>query len=163
MATPQEKAQELCTKTEWDTISNSFPPRMGELSSAVLKKAANRVRRFIEKEKTEPGESGRLAVFEEALKRLEEGRASADEGEGETAKLAARREKEKAARDRQKSVNDRRKEVKTKLKEKADKEKAEKEGEPKEDGKENKSGPQGVRKHLQAAAKPGAKSGFRKV
>lgn len=161
MATSQEKAQELCTKTEWDTVSNSFGPRIGELSPAVLKKAANRVRRFIEKEKAEPGDAGRLAVFEEALNRLEEGRASADEGDN--AKLAARREKEKAARDRQKSGNDRRKEVKTKLKEKADKEKAEKEGEPKEDGKEKKAGPQGVRKHLQAAAKSGTKSGFRKV
>lgn len=160
MATTQEKAQELCSKTEWDTIVNSFPPRLAELSQAVLKKQANRVRRFLEKEKAEPGTDGRLALFEEALKRLEEARASEDT---DNAKLAARREKEKAARDRQKSVNDRRKEVKTKLKEKADKEKAEKEGEPKEDGKEKKAGPQGVRKHLQAAAKSGTKSGFRKV
>ena len=161
MATAQDKAQELCSKTEWDTIVNSFPPRVSELAPAVLKKQANRVRRFLDKEKAAPQAEGRLAMFEEALQRLEAARPQED---GENEKLVSRREKEKAARERTKSVVDRRNEVKTKLKEKADKEKAEKEGEPKDDGKEKKGGGKGVRGNLQAAAKRSqGKIGSRKV
>jgi hypothetical protein len=160
MATSQDKAQELCSKTEWDTIVNSFPPKVGELTPAVLKKQANRVRRFLDKEKAQPQADGRVAMFEEALSRLEAARPSE---EGESDKLAARREKEKAARERNKSVADLRKEVKTKLKEKADKEKAEKEGDS-ADSKDKKSTSQGVRGHLQAAAKRSqGKIGSRKV
>ena len=161
MAISQDKAQELCSKTEWDTIVNSFPPRVSELSPAVLKKQANRVGRFLEKEKaTESASAERLALFAEALERLQAARPE----EGDNEKLAARREKEKVAREREKSVRDRRQEVKTKLQEKADKEKAEKEGEPKEDGEKKKSGGKGVRGHLQAAAKRSqGKIGTRKV
>ncbi len=148
MATTQDQAKELCVSSEWNTVVNSFPPRVSELSPAVLKKQAARVRRFIEKEKAEPGAAGRLALFEEALKRFEEARP-AEEGENE--KLAARRVKEKAARDREKAVRDRRGEVKTKLHEKAEKEKLEKEGPPKEIDEEKKAG-KGVRANLRAFA-----------
>jgi hypothetical protein len=161
MATSQEKAQQLCSKTEWDTLVNSFPPRLSELPPAVLKKQANRVRRFLDKEKaSESGTAERIALFEEALQRLEAARP-AEAGENE--KLAARREKEKIAREREKSLRARRQEVKAKLQEKADKEKAEKEGEPKEEDAKKKTGVKGVRAHLQAAARSQGKIGTRKV
>lgn len=150
MAISQEQAEKLCSKTEWDTVVNSFPPKLNELSAAVLKKQANRVRRFLDKERGASDSDDRLALFEQALERLNGARS--DESENNE-KLAARREKEKAAFEREKAVRDRRKEVKTKLKEKADKEKAEKEGEPKEENKEKKAG-KGIRANLRANARP---------
>lgn len=147
MATTQDQAKELCSSSEWNTVVNSFAPRVSELTPAVLKKQAARVSRFLEKEKAAPGAAGRVALFEEALKRFEDARPS---NEGENEKLAARRVKEQAARDREKAVRDRRGEVKTKLHEKAEKEKLEKEGPPKELDEEKKVG-KGVRAHLQAA------------
>ena len=162
MAISQDKAQELCSTTEWNTLENTFPPRVGELAPAVLKKQANRVKRFIEHEKKSPRGAEHLAMLEEALQRLEAARP-ADDAANE--KLAARREKEKAAFERAKDVRDRRHEVKTKLKEKADKEKAEKEGKTEEDAAEKKkSGGKGVRAQLQAAGKHSqGKIGQRKV
>jgi hypothetical protein len=159
MAIAEDKAQELCSKSEWETVVTSFPPRLESLSAATLKKQANRIRRFLDKEKAQPGAEGRLALFEEALARLEAGRTAEESKE----KLSARREKEKAAREREKSLRERRNEVRTRLQEKAEKEKAEKEGPPKDDDGAKKSGPQGVRKHLQAAAQSGKKTGMRKV
>jgi hypothetical protein len=161
MAISQEKAQQLCSTTEWNTLENSFPPRLGELAPAVLKKQANRVRRFLEQEKKASSEGDRVAMLAEALERLEQARPQEEQSED---KLAARREKEKAARERNKAVRERRTEVKSKLKEKADKEKLEKEGPPSEDGKEKKSG-KGLRAQLQAAAAPRSqgKIGTRKV
>lgn len=162
MAIAQDKAQELCDKTEWSTVVNSFPPRLGELAPNVLKKQANRVRRFLEQEQKTPGAEGRLALFEEALQRLEEARGEVPKDE---AKLTVRREKEKAAEARKKGVRDQRHEVRTKLQEKAEKEKAEKEGENKDESdKPKKSGGRSVRAHLQAAgAARQAKAGPRKV
>ncbi len=162
MAIAQDKAQELCDKTEWSTVVNSFPPRLGELTPNVLKKQANRVRRFIEQEQKTPGAEGRLALFEEALQRFEETRGEVPKDE---AKMAARREKDKATEARKKSVRDQRHEVRTKLQEKAEKEKAEKEGESKDESdKPKKSGGRSVRSHLQAAgAAHQAKAGPRKV
>lgn len=164
MAIALDKAQELCDKTEWSTVVNSFPPRLGELAPNVLKKQANRVRRFLEQEQKSPGAEGRLALFEEALKRLEEARGEVPKDE---AKVVARREKEKAAEARKKNVRDQRQDVRAKLQEKAEKEKAEKEGESKDDSadKPKKSGGRSVRAHLQAAGATvrQAKAGSRKV
>ncbi len=163
MAIAQDKAQELCDKTEWSTVVNSFPPRVDELAPNVLKKLANRVRRSLELEEKTPGADGRLALFQEALKRLEDARGEVSKDDE---KLAVRREKEKAAEARKKGVRDQRTDVRGKLQEKADKEKAEKEGEPKEDAadKVKKSGGRSIRNNLQAAgAARQGKIGTRKV
>lgn len=163
MAIAQDKAQELCDKSEWSTVVNSFPPRLGELAPNVLKKQANRVRRFLELEEKTPGAEGRLALFQEALQRLEEARGEVAKDEE---KFAIRREKEKIAEARKKGVRDQRQDVRTKLQEKADKEKAEKEGEAKDEAadKPKKSGGRSVRSHLQAAgASRQGKIGTRKV
>lgn len=158
MAITQDKAQALCSKTEWDTLQNSFPPKLNELSPSVLKKQANRIRRFLDKAKAESADAERLALFEEALRRIE---AARGDDEQSNDKLAARRAQEKAAQEREKALRDKRKDVKTKLLEKAEKEKSEKEGEPKENDKPQKSG-KGIRANLQANARP-AKTGLRKV
>lgn len=163
MATSQEQAQSLCDTTEWNTLVNSFPPRLGELAPNVLKKHANRVRRFLEQEQQRPGTAGRKEIFEEALKRLEETRGQVPKDE---AQAAVRRGKDKAREARRKDVREQRREIRTKLQEKAEKERAEKEGESKDESsdKPKKSGGSSVRAHLQAAgAAHQAKSGFRKV
>lgn len=163
MAISQEQAQQLCDTTEWNTLVNSFPPRLGELAPNVLKKHANRIRRFLEQEHKSPAAAGRLELFEEALKRLEEARGEVPKDE---AKAAARREKDKASEARRKDVREQRREIRAKLQEKADKERAEKEGESKDEStdKPKKGGKSSVRSHLQAAgAAHQAKSGFRKV
>jgi hypothetical protein len=119
-----EDAKSLCSETEWKTVSNSFAPKLNELSPSVAKKQANRVQRFLEKAKTEDGGEKRVEVFTESLERLRE--VQPDKGESE--KLVTRRQKEQAAREKAKEVRAHRNEVRTKLKEKAEEEKAEKEG-----------------------------------
>ncbi len=162
MAIAQDKAQELCDTTEWNTVVTSFPPKLAELAPNAAKKQANRVRRFLEQEQKSPGAEGRLALFQEALARLEEARGEVSKDD---AKLSARREKEKAAEARKKGVRDQRHEVRTKLAEKAEKEKAEKEGESKDESdKPKKSGGRSLRANLQAAgAARQGKIGTRKV
>ena len=161
MAISQDKAQELCSKPEWDTVTKTFAPRIEELTASVLKKNANRIRRFLEKEKTQPDSAQRVAVFEEALQRIEAQTPAQDDT---NSKLEARRIKEKAARDKAKAIADKRAEVKTKLKEKADKEKAEKEGADAANDNKEKSNSGGVRSRLQDAGKhTQGKIGSRKV
>lgn len=158
MPVSKEKAQSLCSTTEWNTVENSFPPKISTLKPSAAKKNANRVRRFLSKAEADKA-SELVAVFSEALERFLElapKKASATR--------SARREKERAAREKAKELNAHRAEVREKLLKKAEEEKAEKEGEPSEDGKTKKKGNK-TRGRLQAAAgasSPG-RTGTRKV
>lgn len=159
MSISKDKAEELCSKTEWDTLGNTFPPKVDELKGSVAKKHSNRVRRFLDKEQAEDGAPvDRVKMFEEALERLE----PLIPAKAENPKLEARREKEKAAREKAKEVRDHRTEVKEKLIEKAEKEK-EKEGGADESNEKTSTG-NSVRSRLQSAGKhTQGKIGSRKV
>lgn len=117
MTITQEKACELCNKTEWATLEKSFPPRLDELSTAIAKKQANRVRRFLDEERGQPQSETsevRQMIFEEALRRLEARLPDKDDDA-----KAAKREKEKAQRERSKALREQQIAVKAKLQEKA--------------------------------------------
>jgi hypothetical protein len=127
----KEDAQSLCSQTEWNTLVNSFPPKLSELSASVAKKQANRVRRFLTKEEGSDADKKRVSLFSEALDRL----APLLPAKDEDPKATARREKAKAAKDKVKAERDHRAEVREKLIKKAEEEKAEQEGEESTDGK----------------------------
>lgn len=152
MPVSKEKAESLCSKTEWNTVVNSFPPKVDNLKPSAAKKNANRVRRFLEK-----AEGEQATVLTEALERFQ---ALAPTKDSTTA--AARREKEKAAREKAKQANSHRAEVREKLLKKAEEEKAEKEGESDDEGKSKPR--KTTRSRLQAAkAKKSGRIGTRKV
>lgn len=152
MPVSKEKAEALCTPTEWKTVVNSFPPKLAELEPSVVKKNASRIGRFLTKAQAEE-DSERATVLQEALDRLQ---AKAPEKK-EDEKVAARRKKEKRARKKAQEQKEHRAEVREKLLQKAEEEKAEKEGsdqndeaEPDDEVKETR--PKGTRAKLQAAA-----------
>lgn len=130
-----EEAQGHCSTTEWNTVSNSFPPKLESLTPAVLKKQANRVQRFLDKAEKDSDSKERIAVFSEALKRLQ---AQQPEKE-DNAKLQARRAKEQAAKEKAQEERNKRTEVREALLKKEE-EKAAKEGDAASEGKDKIAG-----------------------
>ena len=93
MTITENKAQGLCSATEWKTVVKSFPPKLSELGASGAKKSANRIARFLEKAESE-GAQDRVRVMREALDRL---RDLVPDKSGSD-KQSARRRKEKNAR-----------------------------------------------------------------
>jgi hypothetical protein len=154
MSVSKDKAQSLCTPTEWKTVVNSFPPKLSDLGSSVAKKNASRIARFLSKAEND-GESERVTVLQEALERLQ---AAAPDKKDED-KLSVRRQKEKKAREKAQEQKSHRAEVREKLLQKAEEEKAEKEKSEDENAEgesevdeAKESRPKGTRARLQAAA-----------
>ncbi len=158
MSISLEDAQALCSETEWKTLIHSYPPKISDLAPSAAKKHGNRIRKFLSKEESAEGDKKRIAVFSEALERLD----ALVPDKADKAKLEARREKEKAARERIKSVKDKRSDVRDRLLKKAEEEKAEKEGttDGKSDKKAAASGVSGVK---QSGKRSQGKIGSRKV
>ena len=119
-----DDTQKLCTKTEWNTLVNTFPPKVKELKASVAKKQANRVTKFLNIEEAGDGDKKRIAAFKEALERLAEMLPAKSDND----KKAARRAKEKKAKERIQQEKAKRTKVRERLVEKAEKEKAEAEG-----------------------------------
>ena len=130
-----EDAQGHCSTTEWNTVCNSFPPKIESLSASVLKKQANRVQRFLEKAEKASDSKERIAVFTEALGRLQAQQPNKEDN----TKLQARRAKEQAARDKAKEERAKRSDVREALLKKEE-EKAAKEGEGSTDAKDKIAG-----------------------
>lgn len=121
MPISKDDAQALCSKTEWNTVEASHPPKLSKLSGSAAKKQANRVKRFLAKEESGDKDKKRIAVFQEALDRLTELVPAKDADP----KKAAKREKEKAARERAKQTREKRVDVRERLNKKAEEEKTE--------------------------------------
>ena len=154
MSVSKDKAQSLCTPTEWKTVVNSFPPKLSDLGPSVAKKNASRIGRFLSKAESD-GDTERVTVLKEALERLQ----SEAPDKKDDDKLSLRRKKEKKAREKAQGLKSHRAEVREKLIQKAEEEKAESENadeesesesESEEEAKESR--PKGTRARLQAAA-----------
>lgn len=123
-----EDTQALCTQTEWNTMVNTFPPKVKDLKASVAKKQANRVRKFLSIEEAGDADKKRIAAFTEALERL----ADLLPEKSDEDKKATRRAKEKKAKERIQQEKAKREDVRERMIEKAEKEKAEAEGEKEE-------------------------------
>ena len=119
-----EDTQALCTNTEWNTLVNTFPPKVKGLKASVAKKQANRVTKFLSIEETGDADKKRISAFKEALERLAEMLPEKSAND----KRAARRAKEKKAKERIQQEKAKRTDVRDRIVEKAEKEKAEAEG-----------------------------------